>query len=253
MKNSTTLTAAPALLYRQLALLLFISSPTAGYSACDTDQGLTIPEPRIPEIPAAGGKAGDFVPSGWKLAESVSGDFNRDGLNDIALTIVENNPNNIIKNECGLGEPEFDANPYAILVALMQKNAGYRLTASDFKIIPRRDSPVSDQPYTGITAKNGVLSVTYHFWQSAGSWSTSTHTYKFKYQDQCMRLIGHEYHWMQRASGEETAISTNFLTGSYLTIKNYPENNHRTKTKQKLKVNAQHCLGAVPETFEHLN
>ena len=253
MNNSTKLTIASVLLNRQLVLLLFISLPKAGYPACDTDQGLLIPEPKIPEIPTAGVKSEDFVPSGWKLAESVFGDFNRDGLNDIALAIVENNPKNIIKNECGLGESEFDANPYAILVALKQKNAGYRLTASDFKIIPRRDSPVSDQPYTDITAKNGVLSVAYHFWQSAGSWSTSTHTYKFRYQDKCMKLIGHEFNWMHRASGEETAISTNFLTGTYLTIKNNPENNHRTQEKHKLKVKSKHCLGTVPETFGHLN
>lgn len=220
---------------------------------CNNYQGALIPDASIPVLADTGSNIEDFIPPGWKLAESVTDDFNHDQLIDVSLALVENNPKNLIKNDCGWGAPEFDSNPYVVVVALKQKDKTYKRVASDFKIIPRLDDPVLEQPYDSITAKSGILSVDYHFWQSAGSWSASTHSYKFRFQEGCMRLIGHEYGWRHRASGEETLISTNFLTGMYLTVNSNPENNQRLEKKARLKNNPKYCLGDVPATFEHIN
>ena len=240
---------------RALVFFLIIALSNACFADCNGNATyeLTIPETKVPQLPSIGTKTSDFIPSGWRLLEQVTDDFNRDGLDDIAITLVENNPKNIIKNECGLGLPEFNSNPYAVLVALKKKDTTYQLAASDFKIIPRLDSPVLEQPYDSIGSKNGILAVSYHFWQSAGSWSTSSHAYKFRFQDKCMRLIGHDYGWRHRASGEETQISTNFLTGKYITSKFSPDSNHHMQSKHKLKNNPPYCLGNVLDRFEHID
>lgn len=234
------------------ALIFFLAFANPVFAECKDDQELSIPARNKPVLAVSGGKMEDFIPAGWKLAETVKDDFNRDKLDDLAITIVENNPKNIIKNECGLGAEELNTNPYAVLIALKQKDAGYKLIASDFEIIPRLDDPVLDQPYSGIASKNGVLSVSYHFWQSAGSWSTSDQAYKFRFQNNCMRLIGHDYHWLHRASGEESVISTNFITGAYIISKKNPDNIKYSKRKYKLKKNPMYCLGNVPKEFDHI-
>lgn len=219
---------------------------------CNDNQTRLIPVRNNPVLTVSGHKIEDFIPAGWKLVESTSDDFNRDKLNDIAITIVKNNANNILKNECRPGAEELDTNPYAVLVALQQKDASYKLVASDFEIIPRLEDPVFDQPYGGITSKNGVLSISYHFWQSAGSWSTSDHTYKFRYQNNCMRLIGHEYHWLHRGSGEESGTSSNFINSTYIIYSKNPDNKRFSRHKAKLKKNPPYCLGKIPKEFDHI-
>jgi hypothetical protein len=67
-----------------------------------------------------------------------------------------------------------------------------------------------------------------------------------------MRLIGHEYHWLHRASGEESGTSSNFITGSYINSNQNPDNKHLRKRKYKLKKNQVYCLGNVPKEFEHI-
>jgi hypothetical protein len=129
------------------------------FADCNESHELSIPAVNNPVLAVSGYKKEDFIPVGWKLADSVTDDFNRDKRDDFAIAIVENNPKNIIKNECGLGAEAIDTNPYAILVALKRKDNGYNLIASDFGIIPRLNDPVLDQPYSGIAANKGVLSV----------------------------------------------------------------------------------------------
>lgn len=238
--------------YALLFLLAVITSP-ADAECKDDSQPLSILPRNKPILAESGRKLEDFIPPGWKLVESKPDDFNHDKLTDLALTITENNPKNILKNDCGLGEETVDTNPYALLVALKQKDTSYKLAASDFDIIPRLEDPVSDQPYSGISTENGILSLGYHFWQSAGSWSTSDQTYKFRFQNNCMRLIGHEYHWLHRATGEESGTSTNFISGAYIIYKQNQDNKRLSKHKKKLKKNKVICLGNVPKEFDHIN
>lgn len=223
------------------------------HAECDQGSEPVIPESKIPKISKYGDSVNDFVPMNWRLVDKMEADFNGDKLKDIALSIVENNPKNLIKNECGFGgEKEFDSNPYAIVVALRQKNARYLLTAKDFSIIPRLDNPILEQPYSSLDAKKGILHIAYHYFQSMGTWTTSTYTSLFRFQQGCMRLIGHEYNSLHRASLEENTVSTNFLTGKYVSSQYNPETNKRSEEWHNLKKNPKYCLGSgnIPETFE---
>lgn len=172
-----------------------------------------IPDAIVPKIRAQASAPHDFVPSGWKLVEQVEADFDGNGTPDVAISMVEVDPRKFIHNACGMGESNFDSNPYAVLVALRKPDGLWQLGGVDFGIIPRRDDPVLAQPYSGIEAKNSRLYVRHHLWQSAGSWFASRTTHVFRYQDACMRLIGSEFTSMHRASGAESRFSTNYLTG----------------------------------------
>jgi hypothetical protein len=203
-----------------------------------------------PAISIQGTTDQDFVPTGWKKVESIQNDFNADGLNDIVLTIAETDPKNIIKNECGLGEKVFDSNPYAIIFILKQKNGTYKLAATDFKLIPRRDDPVLDQPYQLIEVDNNVLKVSYYYWQSAGSWTTSTYTYLFKYIKGCMRLIGSEYFSIHRSSLEEHTTNINFAENEGVATNYNPDTALSKETKFKPRNIQLDCLGVLPADLE---
>ncbi len=56
-----------------------------------------------------------FVPQGWTVLETASGDLNRDGKIDAALIIQQNNPNNIKSHE-GLGSDRLNLNPRKLLI-----------------------------------------------------------------------------------------------------------------------------------------
>src|ERR1051325_11171515 len=44
------------------------------------------------KVPAQADTAAKFVPAGWKIEEQISGDLNGDGVNDLALKLVEDKP-----------------------------------------------------------------------------------------------------------------------------------------------------------------
>lgn len=217
---------------------------------CADNSDIEAPASKIPLISAEGLTAKDFVPEGWKKVDTVTSDFDGDGMNDLALTIVENNPKNIIRNDCGLGANEFDSNPYAVIVTLKQKSGKYKLVATDFSLIPRRLDAVLDQPYSGIKAVKNALHVSYNYWQSAGSWTTSHYTYLFRYQQGCMRLIGSEYGSMHRASMEEENISINLITNQGINSKSNPETKKSGQSKFRLKNKNLLCLGKLPDNIE---
>jgi len=70
-----------------------------------------------------------------------------------------------------------------------------------------------DEPFDGFEiSKEGVLGINFLFWFSAGSWSMSTHKYKFRFQNNQFELIGYNSSDSHRASGATTDYSINFLT-----------------------------------------
>jgi hypothetical protein len=241
--------------YRWIALYLLLPSALLFLSAevfaadCNNGDKLIIPTAIAPRIPAKARHFKDLVPKNWRIIKTIHHDFDDDGLADVALAITESDPGKIIRNECELGPDEFDSNPYAILVAQKQKDLTYKTIAADFSLIPRRMDPILDQPYSGFKIKNGALHVSYHFWQSAGSWTTSSYTFIFKYKQDCMALIGSEYYSSHRASLEEERVSKNFITGEYLASEYNPETERTKRHSRKMKNLKMVCLGSVPESL----
>lgn len=170
---------------------------------------------------AAPGKSayGKFVPQGWAVLETASGDLNRDGKIDAALIIQQNNPNNI-KSHDGLGSDRLNLNPRKLLV-LFQTAQGYQLITENDSLPTENDeqSPCLADPMEdgGINIHKGILKINLHYWLSCGSWYVTNNSFSFRYQNNAMRLIGFDQSEFHRASGDQSSRSINFSTGKVKT------------------------------------
>ncbi|QNH22200.1 hypothetical protein HEP73_03132 [Xanthomonas sp. GW] len=176
-------------------------------------QALDPPAVVYPQLPAQGRDAAAFVPSGWKLEVERRGDLNGDGRADLLLVLKMANPRNVLDNT-GFGPDRFDTNPRMLAVAFAEGD-GYRLALRDHALIPRPDAPNMEDYLEGgePAIARGAFSVNLHQFSSAGSWSTSETTFRFRYREGCFQLIGYDVHGMHRGSGEVHDISVNYLTG----------------------------------------
>jgi hypothetical protein len=162
------------------------------------------------DIPQKAKTVKDFIPAGWKIIGQASGDLNKDKAADEVVVLMNTDPSNIIHNE-GLGVDTMDANPRTLLI-LFNEGGQYRLVCRSNTFILSQDEPTMADPFSGIEIKNGILDIHFNIWYSAGSWYTSNHTYRFRYQQNDFFLIGADISDMHRASGEHTTTSYNFST-----------------------------------------
>lgn len=193
-----------------------------------------------------------FVPQGWTVLETVSGDLNRDGKIDAALIIQQNNPNNIKSHE-GLGSDRLNLNPRKLLI-LFQTAQGYQLITENDSLPTENDeeSPCLADPLQdgGLSITKGLLKINLHYWLSCGSWYVTNNNYSFRYQNNTMTLIGFDQTEFHRASGDQTSRSINFSTGK---IKIMTGENEFTDTKQPIKVQWSKLKKSYPLKFEQIN
>ncbi|WP_130802800.1 hypothetical protein [Acinetobacter ihumii] len=156
-----------------------------------------------------------FIPKQWKILQTVKGDLNRDGQEDIVLVIEENNPKNILTND-RLGSPKLNINPRVLLV-LFKTNQGYQLISKNQQLPSANDaeSPCLADPLEdgGVSISKGILKINLNYWLSCGSWYVTNNTFSFRYQDRAFKLIGFDQMSFHRASGDESHLSINFSTG----------------------------------------
>lgn len=160
-----------------------------------------------------------FIPDGWILERQIEGDLNKDGLADSVLVVRSNDANLIRKND-GLGRDEYDSNPRSLIVLTQNKLGEYSLLSKNDAIIPIIDNAVMDDPLDGITLddfnaiviEKNMLKIRIGFWASAGSWATFNRTFSFRMENDDLRLIGFDHHYVHRGSGEYKHYSINYLT-----------------------------------------
>ena len=154
----------------------------------------------------------EMIPNEWTLLDSAMGDLNQDGISDLVFAIQNTDPQNIELNE-GLGIDTIDLNPRMLAIYFGTKSGGFKKKLVSEHFIILRDLPTMDEPFEGFgISEEGVLDINFRFWFSAGSWSMSNHTYRFRYQNNEFALIGYDSAEAHRASGETTDYSINFLT-----------------------------------------
>lgn len=168
------------------------------------------PRINVDAIASEGQKVGDFIPKGWKLEEKVSGDLNDDGVIDHALKLVED----IASTE----DAPADRNR-ALVIVFADKDGKLTRAAVSDKLLQCTSCGgafygVSDAP-ANVKIEKGVLIID----QDRGSrWVTET-TYRFRYDEQpsMFILIGFDYTSRDRANGDVSSESTNYLTGKRIT------------------------------------
>lgn len=192
------------------AVLLALLALPASVAAA---QDFVLPPVSYPPLPAAGVAAQDFVPKGWRIEARASGDLDGDSRADLALVLRAGDPANVIPET--ICEERFDTNP-RILAILLAKPGGYRLGAENHELIPRRENPCEADPFseTGqIAIARGALRIDLERMMSAGGWDAGTATFKWRWRDEAVRLIGFDYSNVRRNTGDMTVVSINYLTG----------------------------------------
>ena len=219
----------------------------------DDSEGSGIPEVTWPVIPERGAADEFFLPQGWKQVERLVGDLDRDGRADMVLVFRMASAANRVKQP-GMGDETFDTNPWMLVVALREADGTYRRVVADHALIPRLEDPYMDEPLgeggLELTAK-GVLKVTLTWFRSMGGWTTWSHTFGFRFQDGCMRLIGFDRSEVARSTGETEDMSVNYLTGKGWVRKGSIEEKKPRKGQPfQLKKNPVVCLEAVGNGLE---
>ncbi len=179
-------------------------------------------------IPATASKVENFVPKGWTIEEQIKGDVSADGVSDVLLKLIEDKPKK---------EDEFVDRNRVLVIAVADGKGGFRNAAVADKLLQCTSCGgafygVADAP-ANVSIEKGVIVVK----QDRGSrWVTET-TYRFRYDEQpsMFILIGFDYASRDRANGDVSSESTNYLTGKRITTIGKGKKNS-TKTTQVTKM-----------------
>ena len=153
-----------------------------------------------------------FVPAGWGIEKKIEVDLNGDGDPDFVLVLHQMNPSNIFKIPDGGGADQYDSNPRILMVLFADKKSnGYKLIAQNHQLIPRLDSPTIDDPFDGIKIGKGNFSVDLIASDRVGSMIESDFSFRFRYQNGRMILIGYDKSTLHRGTGHYYSVSVNYL------------------------------------------
>ena len=119
-----------------------------------------------------------LVPPGWRLEFETRGHLDGDEREDLVLVLHQDDPKNF-DPDYARGGYGTDTNPRRLIVALGDAD-GYRVIASNDTLIPRRNSPVLDEPIKEApTIHGGLLTVGLGYMVSAGGGAIGSYDYRF--------------------------------------------------------------------------
>ena len=146
----------------------------------------------------------DFIPKGYKLFEKISGDLNKDGLEDCVLIIKATRKDGFVKNSF---DKVVDRNRRGIIV-LFSEEKGYKVAVKNYNCFSSENEDGGNyfSPELGVIIKDSKLYLHYYHGRY-GYWE-----YCFRYQNSDFMLIGYEASH-DRGPVALFTTSINFLTG----------------------------------------
>jgi hypothetical protein len=206
---------------------------------------------RYPAAPSKGKTVAAFIPAGWEILDSASGDLNKDTRTDFALVLQHKTKKQLIKKDQYTTDTVI-TNPRMLLL-LFADSSGYKLMEQNNTFVPTCDQPpnVMDDPFGDISIRKGVIKIDIHYFYYMGSWNVSSYSYKFRYQDNAFALIGADCSDFHRASHDFTDCSFNFLTKKW-SLKTGNESNAESSTKttwHTLELQELKTLGTFKQPF----
>ncbi len=218
------------------------------FLACSSE---VLSQSDVPDLKETGASFQDILPSKWRTLASKFGDLNQDGIEDLVFAIQNTDESNLEKSE-GIGRDTIDLNPRILGIYFGTREGRFvkRLQSNGFIIL--QDSPTMDEPLADLhVTKSGVLKIDFNFWFSAGSWTTSSHSYKFRFQDNKFALIGYDSSEAHRGSGETTDYSINFLTRKMsITKGNFSTDDPKKVEWKNFKLDELNSLESMKKPFE---
>ena len=167
----------------------------------------------VPIIKNSGTLIEEFIPKNWKILQKVTGDLNKDNLDDVALVLQEKDKSKIeiIKGE--EGDYTIDLNRRIMIILVKDSTInGFNLVGRTNTFIINRSSENMADPLQEMIINNGTLKVSFFLWYSMGSWYQTELTYIFRLQNNQITLIGAEYKDIHRGTSDGIKRSFNFST-----------------------------------------
>ncbi len=161
-------------------------------------------------IPKNGEKIEDFVPKGWKIEQQIEGDLNQDSLPDAVVQLIQVETT---KDKNGV---DLDTQR-ALLILLKTKDEKFSRVAVANKLLQCVGcGGMLGYGGTGadLKIKNGVLIVS----QLTGSREMVDFVNLFRFDSIVSKfyLIGEDRNKRDRATGDSSSVSTNYLTGKQI-------------------------------------
>lgn len=148
-----------------------------------------------------------LIPKSYNLVESIKGDLNKDGQEDVVLLIKATDPNRVVANRDGR---MVDRNRRGLIIALKKGDAyDLALKNPDCFLSENEDGGVYFAPELSIEIKKGNLLIQYSHGRY-GYWM-----YNFRYQNADFELIGYD-NSNNRGPVVETFVSVNLLSNKVL-------------------------------------
>ena len=165
-----------------------------------------------PKIKTDGQSISNFIPSKWKLLASAKGDLNGDKKDDIAFVIQYKDSVLIEKIEFEEKDTVITQPRILILAFFNPILKKYELVEQSNSFILNHDNPNMEEPFQNINITKGVLRLDFAIFMNAGGWGIWNNSYVFRYQENEFKLIGADYNYINRGSGETENRSYNLLT-----------------------------------------
>jgi hypothetical protein len=199
-----------------------------------------------PTIRAQGQSLQDFVPAGWTIRDSATGDLDRDRRPDAALVLQHRDSVALTKER---GDTVL-TQPRMLLVLLWDSlGRGFRLQEQSNTFVLNHDDPVMDEPFYGLHIHRGGLTISFQLFYSMGSWYTTFAAYHFQFRNNQLALIGADYSSIHRASMDYEDYSFNFLTRKVILIKGNEEKGSKHTTAPLLVLPRLKTLKDLREPF----
>lgn len=220
---------------------ILLSLLTVGLLAAYGTGQTTAQVDKQPQLAEKGRNIEEIVPKGWE-EQHVIGDLNKDGIKDIVLVALPNNPAHIKTREDGY---QYNFNPKLLAIYFGSSSGVYKRFKVWDKALPARADEYADcEADLSITPK-GALDITVSFWTSMGTADAGNTTYRYRFQSGDFYLIGQEYTSFSRMTGKGETVSINYLTGDQITTTgNIMENKGLKTRKTKLKKEPLARLGS---------
>ncbi len=204
-----------------------------------------------PVVAKTGKQISDFVPHGFQIVTTVTGDLNGDKRADVAVHLIGTSEKFLNKND-SLGADVYNTNPRILVLLLKDRSSNsYRLAEQNNTFIIPPLSPVNSETFAGMSIKKGVLTIELELWQSAGSWSQSQCSYMWQLINGKFYLIGVDRNYSLRNSGETDDRNYNFLTGRVRKAKgNFSDDGPGKVTWKTLKKQKLKTFETFPTPFE---
>jgi hypothetical protein len=168
---------------------------------------------RYPVILERGEQITSFIPTGWSILDSVTGDLNRDGYRDVTLVLQYDEKITSVEDRGGFFDT-IRCQPRILCIALGD-SAFFKKQEQSNSFVLCYDNPSSIDPFEGLDIRQDTLLLYFSY---MSSFIIST-TYSFVYQNAELELILANRHSIHRGSHDYEVYSFDFAKRK-LIIKN---------------------------------